>query len=143
MVLSVLTRTYRQIASPPELLSPVMATVRFVSRGAIPVGGLLAGVVAGWSDSRAALVVFAVATVLVPLVLSPVRHVHDLTDAADGAPAPASRTGTGLSSPRGNVVHGAREPSHAPVTEEESGWCSSRTPVAMARTCRTPTTAPT
>jgi hypothetical protein len=39
VVLSVTTRTYRQIASPPELLSRVMATVRFVSWGAIPLAG--------------------------------------------------------------------------------------------------------
>ncbi|MFD0787457.1 MFS transporter, partial [Micromonospora azadirachtae] len=36
VVLSVTTRPYRQIASPPDLLARVMATVRFVSWGAIP-----------------------------------------------------------------------------------------------------------
>ncbi len=96
VVLSVVTRTYRQVASPPELLSRVMATVRFVSWGAIPVGGFLAGVVAGWLGSRQALVVFAAVTALVPLVLllSPLRHVRDLTDVDDAivnsAAAPSS-----------------------------------------------------
>lgn len=82
VVLSVVTRTYRQIASPPELLSRVMATVRFVSWGAIPVGGLLAGALAGVLSARAALFVFVAAAACIPLVLlaSPVRHLRDLTD---------------------------------------------------------------
>ncbi|SCG34990.1 MFS transporter [Micromonospora coxensis] len=82
VVLSVTTRTYRQTASPPELLSRVMATVRFVSWGAIPVGGLAAGTLAGLVGARATLVVFAGATLLAPLVLfrSPVRRLRDLTD---------------------------------------------------------------
>jgi hypothetical protein len=41
-VFSICTRTHRQLASPPQLLSRVMATVRFVSWGAIPVGSLTA-----------------------------------------------------------------------------------------------------
>lgn len=59
-----------------------MATVRFVSWGAIPVGGLLAGVLATWLGTRWALVVFAVVSLGSPLVLmrSPVRHLRDLTD---------------------------------------------------------------
>ncbi|MFI9594389.1 hypothetical protein [Nonomuraea sp. NPDC052265] len=82
VVLSVVTRTYRQLAGPPELLSRVMATVRFVSCGAIPVGGLVAGVIAGMLGARATLMIFVVAAVCVPLVLlaSPIRHLRDLTD---------------------------------------------------------------
>ena len=82
MVLSVTTRTYRQIASPPELLSRVMATVRFVSWGAIPVGGLIAGALAGPLGARTTLLIFAAAAVCAPLVLllSPVRPLRDLTD---------------------------------------------------------------
>ncbi|MGN6244831.1 MAG: MFS transporter [Motilibacteraceae bacterium] len=82
VVLSTATRTYRQIASPPELLSRVMATVRFVSWGAIPLGGLAAGAVATWLGAREALVALAVLTLLAPLVLlaSPVRHLRDLPD---------------------------------------------------------------
>jgi MFS family permease len=93
VVLSVVTRTYRQVASPAELLPRVVATVRFISWGAIPVGGLVAGLVAGWVGSRMALLVFATATALVPLVLllSPVRRLHELTDAVHGAPVPAGR----------------------------------------------------
>ncbi|MDO3705779.1 MFS transporter [Micromonospora sp. C28SCA-DRY-2] len=82
VVLSVTTRTYRQIASPPELLARVMATVRFVSWGAIPVGGLLAGALAGLVGARATLLVFAAAAAWAPLalLLSPVRRLRDLTD---------------------------------------------------------------
>ncbi|GAA3598294.1 MFS transporter [Nonomuraea rosea] len=91
-VLSVVTRTYRQIASPPELLSRVMATVRFVSWGAIPLGGLIAGTIAGLLSGRAALAVFVVAAAGMPLILltSRVRHLRDLTDhQQSGEPAAA------------------------------------------------------
>ncbi|MFG6201857.1 MFS transporter [Nonomuraea sp. JJY05] len=82
VVLSVVTRTYRQIASPPDLLPRVMATVRFVSWGAIPIGGLVAGVIAGVLGGRVTLMIFVVAAVCIPLVLlaSPIRHLRDLTD---------------------------------------------------------------
>lgn len=88
VVLSVTTRTYRQIASPPELLARVMATVRFVSWGAIPVGGLVAGTLAGVVGPRVTLLVFAAATTLAPLalLLSPVRRLRDLADAPDDDP---------------------------------------------------------
>jgi hypothetical protein len=84
VVFSVTTRTYRQIASPPELLSRVMATVRFVSWGAIPVGGLVAGALAGPLGVRATLLVVAAVAILAPLalLLSPVRNRRDLLDAA-------------------------------------------------------------
>lgn len=90
VVTSIVTRTYRQTASPPELYPRVMATVRFVSWGAIPVGGLAAGAVATWVGPRWALLVFAVVTVASPLVLlaSPVRSMRDLTDARAGSVAP-------------------------------------------------------
>ncbi|GAB3850664.1 MFS transporter [Dactylosporangium cerinum] len=82
VVLSVTTRTYRQIASPPQLLPRVMATVRFVSWGAIPVGGLVAGALAGPLGGRVTLWLFAAAVLAAPLalVLSPVRHLRELTD---------------------------------------------------------------
>ncbi|MFI6600843.1 MFS transporter [Nonomuraea sp. NPDC050536] len=82
VVLSVVTRTYRQIASPPDLLPRVMATVRFVSWGAIPIGGLIAGVIAGVLSGRVTLMIFVVAAICIPLVLlaSPIRRLRDLTD---------------------------------------------------------------
>jgi hypothetical protein len=76
------TRTYRQLASPPELLSRVMATVRFVSWGAIPVGGLVAGALAGPLGARTTLLIVGAAAVLAPLSLlfSPVRGQRDLLE---------------------------------------------------------------
>lgn len=80
VVLSVTTRTYRMIASPPGLLSRVIATVKFVSWGAIPVGGLLAGALAGALGARTTLLAFGVVAVCAPLawLLSPVRGLRDL-----------------------------------------------------------------
>ncbi|WIM96156.1 MFS transporter [Actinoplanes oblitus] len=83
VVLSVTTRTYRMVHSPPELLSRVIATVKFVSWGAIPIGGLLAGALAGPLGARTTLLVFGVLTLGSPLIFwfSPVRGLRDLTDA--------------------------------------------------------------
>lgn len=83
VVVSTVTRTYRQVASPPELLSRVMATVRFVSWGAIPLGSVIAGTMASWLGPRTALIVLAAATALSPLtlILSPVRHMRDFPPA--------------------------------------------------------------
>ncbi len=51
---SIVTRTHRQTSPPPEMLPRVMATVRFVSWGAIPVGAVTAGLVAGAIGNRGA-----------------------------------------------------------------------------------------
>ncbi|GGQ50552.1 MFS transporter [Couchioplanes azureus] len=86
VVLSVTTRTYRMLASPPELLSRVIATVKFVSWGAIPLGGLLAGALAGPLGARTTLLVFGALTVLSPVIYlsSPIRRLRDLP--LDAAP---------------------------------------------------------
>ncbi|MFJ5228836.1 MFS transporter [Kitasatospora sp. NPDC088391] len=55
VVLSILTRTHRQRSVPAELLPRVMATVRFVSWGAIPIGALAAGATVSLTDPRTAL----------------------------------------------------------------------------------------
>ena len=59
-----------------------MATVRFVSWGAIPIGGLVAGALAGPFGARTTLLIAAVAAVLAPLALlfSPVRGRRDLLE---------------------------------------------------------------
>ncbi|PVG81346.1 MFS transporter [Nocardioides gansuensis] len=79
---SVVTRTYRQVASPPELLSRVMATVRFVSWGVIPVGGLVAGGLAEAIGARTTLLMTAPLMLIGPLLVwwSPIRHLRDLED---------------------------------------------------------------
>jgi MFS family permease len=81
VVFSINTRTYRQVESPPELLARVMATVRFVSWGAIPVGSLVSGAAASWFGAREALWLTAAAAFVPVLVLllSPVRRLRDLS----------------------------------------------------------------
>jgi predicted MFS family arabinose efflux permease len=77
---SVTTRTLRQAVTPPELLSRVMATVRFVSWGAIPFGAPSAGAAASAFGVREALWCTSLAT-FVPVVIlwtSPVRRLRDL-----------------------------------------------------------------
>ncbi|TDC85765.1 MFS transporter [Micromonospora sp. KC606] len=89
VVLSVTTRTYRMLASPPDLLSRVIATVKFVSWGAIPIGGLLAGILAGSIGARTTLLIFGALTVLSPIIYlsTPIRRLRDLP--LDAAPKPA------------------------------------------------------
>jgi MFS family permease len=81
-VASVLSRTYQQEHNPMELLPRVVATTRFVSFGAVPVGALAAGALAGLIGSREALIVVGCLTILAPMALiaSPVRHRRDLSD---------------------------------------------------------------
>nr|BFD86675.1 MFS transporter [Streptomyces sp. Xyl84] len=80
VVTSIVTRTYRQTATPPELLPRVMATVRFISWGAIPRGALTAGGAAALWGERVSLALMAVLCTVSPAVLlaSPVRRMRDL-----------------------------------------------------------------
>jgi MFS family permease len=91
VVFSINARTHRMVASPPELLSRVIATVRFVSWGAIPFGALLGGAVATAIGSRGGLWVACLLTLTCPVLLwfSPVRRLRDLTD-EPGPPASAA-----------------------------------------------------
>jgi MFS family permease len=83
VILSVLTRTHRQQTTPPGLLSRVMATVRFVSWGVIPVGALLAGALATGLGVHKALWIFCLLPLAVPVIAqhSTVGRVRDLADA--------------------------------------------------------------
>jgi MFS family permease len=82
VIFSVLARTNRQEASPPELLPRVMATVRFLSWGVIPIGALLAGGLADTLGIRETLGIFSVLSFAVPLIgtTSRIRRLHDLND---------------------------------------------------------------
>jgi MFS family permease len=73
-------RTHRQVVSPPELLSRVMATVRFISWGVMPFGALAAGGLATLTSPHTALRVFVVLNLISPamLWLSPIRGRRDL-----------------------------------------------------------------
>ncbi|MFJ3505625.1 MFS transporter [Streptomyces sp. NPDC090135] len=78
---SIMTRTHRQTDSPPELLSRVMATVRFVSWGAMPLGAALSGVLASAAGVKAALWATCIGALVapLPLLLSSVRRRRDLS----------------------------------------------------------------
>ncbi|WP_354644525.1 MFS transporter [Kitasatospora camelliae] len=80
VVTSIVTRTHRQTQTPPELLPRVMATVRFVSWGAIPVGALAAGAASEAWGARTALLLLATASLASPAILlaSPVRRLRAL-----------------------------------------------------------------
>ncbi|GAB2719137.1 MFS transporter [Streptomyces bullii] len=83
---SIMARTHRQVESPPELLSRVMATVRFVSWGVLPLGAALSGVLAEVAGLRPALW-FVCAGALIPpliLIMSPVRESRELSRAQEG-----------------------------------------------------------
>jgi MFS family permease len=104
VILSILTRTYRQTVTPPALLPRVVATVRFVSWGAVPLGALGAGAAASLLGPRTALWLDCAFIVLSPAVLwaSPLRTQRDLSDASSagrlsgaGAAARANSAGEG------------------------------------------------
>ncbi|MBV1849992.1 MFS transporter [Catellatospora tritici] len=75
VMFSVVTRTQRQADSPPEILSRVMGTVRFVSWGAVPFGAMAGGLLNTWSTMTASLSLIAASMLLsvVIVLASPVR----------------------------------------------------------------------
>lgn len=81
-VFSIASRTYQQTHSRRGMLPRVLATVRFVSFGAVPVGALLGGAVASAVGTRTALLALGTATVAAPLALyrSPVRSATNFSD---------------------------------------------------------------
>ena len=97
VVLSILTRTHRHRVVPAELLPRVMATVRFISWGVVPLGALAAGAAATAFGLRAALWATCVAATLPAIALwaSRIRTLRELTDdvTAVTQPAPASTPG--------------------------------------------------
>lgn len=88
VVQSITMRTYRQIETPTELLSRVVATVRFVSWGAIPVGAISAGIIATVVGTRSALWILCASAMLTPamLSLSQVGRRRDLIDLRGALP---------------------------------------------------------
>jgi predicted MFS family arabinose efflux permease len=92
VVLSILTRTYRQTESPAVLFPRVMATVRFISWGVIPFGALAAGAVASAAGNRTAMWLACVVYFGAPLslLLTRVRRCRDFADGSPSAePAPS------------------------------------------------------
>ncbi|MFF2132095.1 MFS transporter [Streptomyces olivochromogenes] len=78
---SIMARTHRQIESPAELLPRVMATVRFVSWGALPAGAAVSGVLATTLGLRPALWIICAGALFAPvtLLLTRVRGLRDLS----------------------------------------------------------------
>jgi predicted MFS family arabinose efflux permease len=66
---SILARTHRHQVVPRELLPRVMATVRFISWGAIPLGAFLTGALGSTLGIRVALFVTAALIVVAPVVV--------------------------------------------------------------------------
>ncbi|CAK7288305.1 MFS transporter [Streptomyces sp. RM1] len=79
-VFSVITGTHRQSVTPPDLLARVVASVRFFTWGAIPIGALLGGSVADAFGTRNALFAGCTVAFVAPLALcfSQVRGKRDL-----------------------------------------------------------------
>jgi MFS family permease len=69
VVISILARTHRHKVVPRELLPRVMATVRFISWGVVPLGALAAGLAASALGNRRALWLVVLSSLLVPIVL--------------------------------------------------------------------------
>lgn len=92
VMFSVVTRTHRQVDSPPDMLSRVMATVRFVSWGAVPFGAVAGGALGTWFGVSPALLVVtgSMLGAFALLALSPVRRRRSLESQAE---SPAEQTG--------------------------------------------------
>ena len=90
VVTSILTRTHRQTVTPQALLPQVMATVRFISWGAVPLGALGAGAAASLLGPRTALWLDCAVILLSPAVMwaSPVRDRRDLAGPRGAGRAP-------------------------------------------------------
>lgn len=91
LVYNVTIVAWRQAYVPPDLLGRVVATMRFLLFGTIPIGGLLGGALAGWIGIRPAMWVLVVGNLAMPLLLvfSPLRRLRDLPAAPAMAAARA------------------------------------------------------
>jgi MFS family permease len=85
--------SYRQAMCPPELLGRMNASVRWVIRGVMPIGGLLGGILATWLGVRAALAIGAVGAwaSVFWIIISPMRAQREIpVHQAYGEPEPAA-----------------------------------------------------
>jgi MFS family permease len=80
MIYNVTITAFRQAYCPPELLGRVVASMRFVLFGTVPLGALTAGVLASALGPRPAVLVLLAGNLLSSLVLylSPLRTMRDL-----------------------------------------------------------------
>lgn len=82
LVYNVTVVAWRQAYVPPQLIGRVVATMRFLLYGTIPIGGLLGGALAGWISVREAMWVLVVGNLVMPLLLiaSPLRLLRDMPE---------------------------------------------------------------
>lgn len=87
LVYNVTITAFRQAYCPPEMLGRVVASMRFVLFGTIPLGALAAGALAEGIGPRVAIVVMLAGNLLstAVLVLSPLRTMRDLPVGPAGA----------------------------------------------------------
>ena len=76
VIYNVAVGTYLQTRVPQQLLGRTSSAIRMVSRGAVVLGGLLGGVLAGWLGLRGAMWVITIVIALLPpaQALSPLRR---------------------------------------------------------------------
>jgi MFS family permease len=92
LVYNVTVSSFRQAYCPPEILGRVIATMRFVLFGTMPLGALLGGTLGSLLGLRDAVGVLLAGNVLPGLILaaSPLRRLRDLPDRPAGLPAAAA-----------------------------------------------------
>jgi hypothetical protein len=83
--------SYRQAICPARLQGRMNSAMRFLVWGTIPLGTLAGGALATWIGLREAIVVGALGSGLsfLWILLSPQRHLRDMPDPIDPAPAAA------------------------------------------------------
>lgn len=84
--------SFRQALTPDGMLGRMNATVRFLVFGAIPLGGVLGGLLGQWLGIRTALLIGALGSCVafLPVFLSPLRRMRTLP--VPPQPAPSSAT---------------------------------------------------
>lgn len=108
---------YRQRLCPEPLLGRMTATFRFLVWGAMPVGGLVGGLLGDRFGARTALWTGALGELLavIPLLLSPLRTTREPPDPEERGHVPAAaRPEPGL--PRSPAPSAHRPPSHSRST---------------------------
>ncbi|WP_329488276.1 MFS transporter [Kitasatospora sp. NBC_01246] len=86
--------SFRQRVTPKHLMARMNATIRFMVWGVVPIGALLAGVLAEEYGVRAAMWVGVVGELfaVLPVVVSPLRSMRELPTAPEDEPAAAPAT---------------------------------------------------
>ncbi len=92
LIYNVTISSFRQAYCPPAILGRVVATMRFVLFGTMPLGALVGGALGSLLGSRDALWVLLAGNVLPSLVLvmSPLRGIRDLPDRPPELPDPVA-----------------------------------------------------